>query len=283
MIKSPSDDLIHSTVLISTKNSQGQCGSGTGFLVQWPLDDEKQYCLLITNRHVVKDAEQVQFEVIGTRYEDGVPYPDLSKVYNYNLNTAKDTWWFHPNEDIDLAAFPFGKVINSIVAEGETPYVRVLASDLIPNDQQFGELDAVESVAMIGYPIGLMDRKNRLPVFRTGVTATPVYHDYNGKNEFLIDCACFPGSSGSPVFLYNQGSYFDKTKSKFLFASLRVRLLGVLYAGPQLALNGEIHVEPIPMTRIITKTNIMINLGNCIRADALKDLAEYAMSTDNTV
>jgi hypothetical protein len=43
-------------------------------------------------------------------------------------------------------------------------------------------------------------------------------------------------------------------------------LLGVLYAGPQLAVNGSIHAVPVPTKTIpIATSNIMINLGYVIK------------------
>jgi len=44
---------------------------------------------------------------------------------------------------------------------------------------------------MIGYPSGLWDTKNNLPIVRKGITATTPYFDYNGKREFLVDIAAF--------------------------------------------------------------------------------------------
>ena len=58
---------------------------------------------------------------------------------------------------------------------------------------------------MIGYPIGLIDEYNNKPIVRKGITATTYNIDYNGKKEFLIDIACFPGSSGSPIFIRRDG------------------------------------------------------------------------------
>ena len=31
--------------------------------------------------------------------------------------------------------------------------------------------------------------------------------NFDGKEEFLVDGGVFPGSSGSPVFIFNQGSF----------------------------------------------------------------------------
>jgi len=49
-----------------------------------------------------------------------------------------------------------------------------------------------------------------LPIIRQGITATPIWNQFNGENVFLIDAGVFPGSSGSPVFIYNHGSYPTK-------------------------------------------------------------------------
>ena len=57
----------------------------------------------------------------------------------------------------------------------------------------------VEDVLMIGYPNGLWDTTHNMPIIRRGTIATDIKLDYNEKKEFVIDAACFPGSSGSPV------------------------------------------------------------------------------------
>lgn len=63
---------------------------------------------------------------------------------------------------------------------------------------------------MIGYPNGLWDSVNNMPIVRRGTMATNISLNHNDKREFVIDAACFPGSSGSPVVLFNKGGYADK-------------------------------------------------------------------------
>jgi hypothetical protein len=48
---------------------------------------------------------------------------------------------------------------------------------------------------MVGYPNGLWDTANNFPLIRRGVTATHIKNNYNGKSEFVIDIACYGGSS----------------------------------------------------------------------------------------
>lgn len=60
---------------------------------------------------------------------------------------------------------------------------------------------------MIGYPVGLMDEVNLQPIFRRGVYATNPSLDYMGRKEFLLDIPNNGGSSGSPVFHFDEKMY----------------------------------------------------------------------------
>lgn len=76
---------------------------------------------------------------------------------------------------------------------------------MIPNEEQIKQMDAIEPITFIGYPNGIWDSTNLLPVARRGTTASPIEVDFEGSPRFLIDASVFGGSSGSPVFILNQG------------------------------------------------------------------------------
>jgi len=116
--------------------------------------------------------------------------------------------------------------------------------NLLPSEKLLGDLTALEEILMLGYPVGLWDTVNNMPIFRKGITATHPNLNYDGKDEFLIDAACYPGSSGSPVFLYNLGNYSNRQGGTVI--GTRIALPGILYAGPQFSVEGEIKVLPIP-------------------------------------
>ena len=133
------------------------------------------------------------------------------------------------------------------------------------------DLSALEEIVMIGYPIGLWDSINNMPIFRRGITATHPNLDYMGQEVFLIDAACFPGSSGSPVLLYNRGSYPNRQGG--IVIDSRINLLGILYAGAQLTVEGEIKVLPVPtQMKPVPITKIPIHLGFVIKA---KQILEF--------
>jgi len=95
--------------------------------------------------------------------------------------------------------------------------------------------------------------------------------------QFLIDAACFPGSSGSPVFIFNQGSYSDANfggNGGGIILGTRLMMIGILFAGHLHTTIGEIQVVPIPTaTMPIPVSQIPNNLGICIRASRLLEFA----------
>ena len=125
---------------------------------------------------------------------------------------------------------PIAPIFKNLTNNGISFFYRNFDKSIIPTEEQMKELTAVEDVLMVGYPIGLWDEMNNYPIFRQGITATHPANDYNGKSEFMIDVACFPGSSGSPVMLYNIGNYVKKGGGTVIGS--RFFLLGILYAGP---------------------------------------------------
>jgi len=130
------------------------------------------------------------------------------------------------------------------------------------------DLTALEEILMIGYPIGLWDYVNNMPIFRRGITATHPNLNYDGREEFLIDAACFPGSSGSPILLYNLGSRRNRQGATVI--GTKVALLGILYGGHEYNVEGEIKLEPIPTQMIpVPISRLPINIGNVIKANQI--------------
>ena len=100
--------------------------------------------------------------------------------------------------------------------------------------------------------------------------------DFNDDGIGLVDMACFPGSSGSPIFILNEGGYRDKRGNSY-FGTSRILLLGILYAGPQYDARGEIVVKTIPTSKQVVESNtsIMTNLGYYIKAEELCEFQNF--------
>ena len=262
---SAAEQLAHCTVRIET-----DIGTGTGFFYRMAPDEkgDVHVPVIVTNKHVVDGSRTGRF-LISRAKPDGLP--NLSHHETFVFENFPSHWLPHPDKDIDLCAMPIAPILIRARDAGVSLFYRSLESKLIPTPLEMEELSGVEEITMIGYPNGLWDRAHNLPIFRRGITATNPRVDWNGKPEFLIDAACFPGSSGSPVFLFNQGGYFSKRGMNI--GGVRLKLLGILYAGPQYTVTGEIQIVTVPTADMpVALSTIPNNLGIVVRATELAEL-----------
>ena len=261
---SPSEQLAYSTVRIECKSADGSGGTGTGFFFTFLNTKDSSVPTIITNKHVVRDAVTGTFH-LTVADGNGLPLVGANSFKSIQLDNFDKKWIPHPDPNIDLAAMPIAPLIHEARNQGIAFFYRSHDSELVATDEFSANLTAVEDILMVGYPNGIWDSYNNSPIFRTGVTATHPAWDYNGKSEFMIDAACFPGSSGSPVLLWNPSSY--RQKSGDIVVGSRIKLLGVLYAGPQHTATGEVKVVEVP-SKLDTVAVSLIpnNLGNVIKA-----------------
>lgn len=262
----PSEQLAHSTVRISCSTSGGEA-TGTGFFFRCLDDGGRHVPVIVTNKHVIAGATTGRFSL--TLLEDGGPA--IGKHFVIEIDNFESQWLLHPEVGVDLCAMPMGPLLNQAASAGHKFFYVALDKNLIPSSEELEDLGAVEDILMVGYPNGIWDAANNMPIVRRGVTATHPDLNYEGRVEFMIDAACFPGSSGSPVFLYNSGGY-ARRDGGMVMGGVRVKLLGVLYAGPQHTATGEIRVVNVPtQQRAIAISAIPQNLGLVIKSSRLAD------------
>ena len=266
---SVTEQLMYSTVRLKVTYEDGSTGTGTSFIVGVHYNEEASthVPILITNKHVIKDASTLQF-VITQADDEGNPLHGTT--YAIEFTGVEFGWKLHPDDNVDLCATPFMPIEVSALTHGAKLFYRTLYFDLFVSEEQLLELTAVENILMVGYPIGLWDRQNNLPIFRRGVTASHPRFDHNGKPDFLIDAACYPGSSGSPVFWYDRGAVPGRSSTR---VGERIAFLGVLHSGPQMTAEGEIVVRPVPTaSQAIAQTRVMVNLGYVVKAAKVREL-----------
>lgn len=262
----PSEQLTFVTTRIECGLTDGTTSVGTGFFFEFPRGDGKCVPTLVTNRHVIAGSSTLKIRFTA-RADDGSPrYGDRLE---FDLNFGEAKWAPHPDPEVDLAFLPMAGFLAELQAQGRTPFYVALRPDNLPTAAEMGDLGAIEDVVMVGYPIGLWDEANNLPIVRSGITATHPARDFNGQKRFVIDVACFPGSSGSPVFLYNQFGYTTR-KHSLVMGESRIRFLGVLFAAPMHTADGEIRVIDVPtQRRAVTQAQIPMNLGYVIKAERI--------------
>ena len=266
------EQICFSTTRIETCDATGKQFTGTGFFLNLQISDKKIVPLLVTNKHVVKGMNKGLFK-FTVADSQGNPIVQQHFTISYETDFEK-MWVFHPNESVDLCVLPINVLIKAANKLGKKMFYRAFHSAIIPNINQINELDAIEDIMMIGYPDGLWDAINNMPIVRKGITATQIKFDYEGKKVFLIDAAVFPGSSGSPVLLYNKGGYTDKN-GNYRMGTNRLFLLGVAHQVFQHNSQGQLEIIPIQQTKVISNTPIPNNLGIVVKSLLLLDFISF--------
>ena len=245
--------------------------AGTGFV--YGVEAEKKdggstgtAQFLVTNRHVAESAmDELVVQMIARK--PGENAPDFGKPAAIRVN-AKPGWSFHPDPEVDIAVVPFLAVLEGLEAAGTPTFYRSVPSVWALNPQAAqAEFDAIEEVVFVGYPNNLYDQTNLTPIMRRGATATSMALDYGGKPRFLIDAAVFPGSSGSPVFIMDSGTF--RTREGTVKVGQRLKLLGILAA---------VHVRDVQANLVPAAVGVAfkdpLNLGIVYRADAIDSIID---------
>ena len=267
-----SEQFSYSTIRIECQYKDGNLGTGTGFFFKLLENKEtgEHVPVIITNKHVINNA--ICGKLLFTKANNNEP--NDQEHWDCTLNNFESLWKKHPDPTVDLCALPIVPILNIAKNDKEDIFYIPLDMSLLPMENQLNQISSLEEILMVGYPNGIWDSINNKPIFRKGVTATSPILDYNGKKEFMIDAACFPGSSGSPVFIFNEGSYMDK-KGNIYMGQSRLMLMGVLYAGPQHTATGEIRIINVPTSqKTISISTIPNNLGLVIKWNRITELEE---------
>lgn len=170
--------------------------TGTGFLLraEVPLGDGeiRTKLLLISNRHVLRGGCWQMTVHLNRKKDDGTPA--YGNVKNFIYKEFSDRCFEHPDENVDLACVDVSEFTHT------DAYINCIDSSfLTPIDYEKVALGS--DVLFVGFPNGIYDMENNLPLVRKGTLASMPNLDFNGKGEIVIDAQIFAGSSGSPVFI----------------------------------------------------------------------------------
>lgn len=275
-VKTIAEQLFFTTVRIDTLSATGMQGSGTGFFFAHKVGGQ-DYAFVVTNKHVVMGMREGSLSFLQGRNM----LPTLGNGFRLSIQDWPQSWFGHPSPEIDIAICPFAPLEAHIKQQHNVNlFYRFVTSDTIPTPEQVAELDAVESVTFIGYPNGVWDSKNLLPVARRGTTASPIEVDFENTPRFLIDASVFGGSSGSPVFILNQGAF--ATKDGGTAIGSRFYFVGVIAAVFFRTHLNQIVPVPIPtQVQAMAQQQEMIDLGIVFKARTVIETVEAFLTAHN--
>lgn len=261
-----SEQLIHTTIRIECDTPNGR-SCGTGFFFKFDADEGKSFIpVIITNKHVIRGSTVGRL-VFSLCDRDGNYVP--GKYHTYHVDNFEKAWISHPDKDVDLCAMPIHQLYKEYKPNPYNLYMTYISEHDIPTAAEIANLSHIEDITIVGYPDGLWDNVNNLPLVRRGITASSLHFDFQSQPHFVMDASIFGGSSGSPVFIYNDGYYMG---SNGLTIGTRIKLVGINRAVYLHSITGEI-TEINSIDTALGKTEIQMpnNLGLAIHARKLLD------------
>ncbi len=179
--------LLYTTAPIWIEHIGGEKATATSFIIN---KQSKMGVIpfLITNKHVIQNAQAVTIR-IAHMDANGLPCKNSEGInIGIHLRDIKS------DDKFDIAAIPIGHIFNALHNKGRPIFYRGLSEDIFLNDTNISKLSAIEDIIFIGYPSGLYDEENLNPLIRQGITATPIWNDFQKQPKFIIDAGVFPGS-----------------------------------------------------------------------------------------
>ena len=192
---------------------------------------------IITTKTAIASAQSVTFFFLDA---DTAGLPVYGNLRPVTIARNELAILFHPEAEVDLAMILINPILDYLQKQKIKISYHNLDESLLPNDSVMNTLNVIDDLLMIGHPAGVRPELNGVPFVKKGVSATPMFLDYQNKKEFIADIPVYDGSSGAPVVLYlplNHSNRFDQRTPR-----QNVLLVGINYA----ALSGGYRQKTIP-------------------------------------
>lgn len=185
--------------------------TGTGFLVNRRIDDNRILLFLVSNKHVFKDKKTVVIRM--TEKNEG-------KLIDVDIDLSD--YKTHSFADIAVVLLP-GRFVdekNVNFSSFDIDADAYTSRELMDNGVDEGSI-----VYMLGYPMGLVNVNSKLPLCRLGCIARISEEQLKEEHNVLLDIQNFPGNSGSPIV--NRAENIAIGNSKYLDKCV---LIGIIHS-----------------------------------------------------
>jgi hypothetical protein len=258
--------LLFSVIRIEAKSADGRrSATGTGFVFNYNTPLHRGVQFVVTCRHVVEGFGSATLSFVQRKGQT----PSLGQNWQVTVANLREGAFFDPDPRIDVALIPLRPLLPRPYAGTAIPYFQTLGEELIPDHNAAGALGAIRPVVFVGFPDGLWDKTNGLPITRSGLTSSPYVLDYEGVPIFLIDARVDRGSSGSPVVVIEPVTNPLPAAAQ---PGERLQLLGMLSDDYFQTVNGQAQFRSPPNSSPPASGNI----GAVVKFSAiLNTMSEY--------
>lgn len=201
------DDISLSTTPVILSKGDKVVSQGTGFFyLHVHTDPDLTILYLVTAYHVLtgsrpKEKKPSKGDTVTFQFHRSETVPGDIKTVHIPLFTTKEKpIWITSSSypEADLAVIP---LINSWYKDCK---IKALSAEFEKGNVT---VRPATNVTLVGYPNGLYDKTNALPIWQKGSVASEPEINFDGKPLFLIDVSAVPSMSGAPVFALSYGTY----------------------------------------------------------------------------
>ncbi|MDE6519939.1 MAG: hypothetical protein K2K91_05690 [Ruminococcus sp.] len=123
-----SELLLYSTIRIECECRDG-ISTGTGFFFQFLEREESSVPVIVTNKHVIKNAiiGKLRFSL---RESNGEIVK--GKFCEYRLDRFESRWIHHPDNNVDLCILPIASICEELLSKGYNILCTYCNVDMIP-------------------------------------------------------------------------------------------------------------------------------------------------------
>jgi hypothetical protein len=194
------NQIFFTTTIIKRFIGNKEHGSATGFF----FSDTENNVYLVTNKHVIygekyfEESAKPEIDTLKVILHINEDNPSQNEEVIIKLfNDKVKIWKEHLQKNIDIVCIPLflnrGKFVFATIGE---------------NMLNSSNLKIVfEKIFIMGYPYGLYDTLNNLPITLIGHLSSPFGVFFMGNPFMLGDVETHNGMSGSPVFMHLTGYY----------------------------------------------------------------------------
>ncbi|RDV05531.1 S1 family peptidase [Undibacter mobilis] len=169
---------------------------------------------LVTARHVIEAHRKSGKTEVQVRIN---PKDPKTPIQQFKIpdrpNPGEATWFFHPDNDIDIAIVRVN--FEALYPLGYEPSFFLGDTNALTKARLIDrQVSAGDGTFVLGFPMNLAGSQKNHVIVRQGVIARISEMLEGASKTFMIDALVFPGNSGGPVVLRPEIVAIDGTKSQ---------------------------------------------------------------------
>jgi len=210
-LESTFDRLLLSTVRLRTRSSNNEIYDASAFIFIYQME-ESDFPFLVTTSSAVQRStigSMSFFQQIDGEFA-------LGKPHVLDIDNFSKLWYSQDEIAHNVAITPFLPFAKHLKKMGVSIVTQGITDQHLPINKNYFELAFNKLLYYVGYPIGLWDHKNNLPIVRSAAIASLPMVNYQGYAQLLLNTTVLPGSEGSPIF----ESSFDERSQPLLLGLL---------------------------------------------------------------